>query len=370
MKNPIKKIEIKNFKTVKNVSLDCKRINIIIGKPNVGKSNILEAMSLYALSYTTNSDKVFSEFVRYDFFEELFYDKEITNDIEVKSDIGIARVSYNYGNNNFSLKIAGSKKDITELGEGKSGRDSAKKLFASNKKEASNGLVSPYFSNIDIKGKELLPNITSTFGASDKGRVPFWSSPIKRYEFVKDSIISNRNLSFLMPPFGNNLFAIVNSNKKLFKELSLFFKEYKLDFVMDTKLSKFFLQKKVNGVIYTYDYALIADTLQRYIFNLMAIESNSESILLFEEPEAHMFPPYAKGFANKIIESTNNQFFITTHSPFVLNTIIENAPISDVAVFVTTYEKFQTKVKPLTQSELEDMLNYGNDIFFSEKLNG
>lgn len=45
----IKNIHIENFKSAKNVELtDCKRINLLIGKPNVGKSNLLEALSLFA----------------------------------------------------------------------------------------------------------------------------------------------------------------------------------------------------------------------------------------------------------------------------------------------------------------------------------
>lgn len=46
----IKNIHIENFKSAKNVELtDCKRINLLIGKPNVGKSNLLEALSLFCL---------------------------------------------------------------------------------------------------------------------------------------------------------------------------------------------------------------------------------------------------------------------------------------------------------------------------------
>jgi AAA15 family ATPase/GTPase len=36
----IKNLEIKNFKSVKHLKLDCKRINLFIGEPNTGKSNI------------------------------------------------------------------------------------------------------------------------------------------------------------------------------------------------------------------------------------------------------------------------------------------------------------------------------------------
>lgn len=41
----IQNIQIKNFKSAKNVRFeDCKRINLLIGKPNVGKSNLLESL--------------------------------------------------------------------------------------------------------------------------------------------------------------------------------------------------------------------------------------------------------------------------------------------------------------------------------------
>ncbi|MEJ7661732.1 MAG: AAA family ATPase [Hymenobacter sp.] len=46
MKNAISTLRIQNFKSIKDVEMKPRRVNIIIGEPNVGKSNILEAMSL------------------------------------------------------------------------------------------------------------------------------------------------------------------------------------------------------------------------------------------------------------------------------------------------------------------------------------
>ena len=43
----IDNIEIKNFKSIRHQKIEgCKRVNVFIGYPNVGKSNILEALSL------------------------------------------------------------------------------------------------------------------------------------------------------------------------------------------------------------------------------------------------------------------------------------------------------------------------------------
>ncbi|MDZ7336887.1 MAG: AAA family ATPase, partial [candidate division KSB1 bacterium] len=41
-------LEIKNFKSIKHITLDCRKVNIFIGKPNTGKSNILESVSIFS----------------------------------------------------------------------------------------------------------------------------------------------------------------------------------------------------------------------------------------------------------------------------------------------------------------------------------
>lgn len=52
MKNFLKHIKIQNFKSLKNAELsDCKQINLLIGRPNAGKSNLLEAAGLLGLSH-------------------------------------------------------------------------------------------------------------------------------------------------------------------------------------------------------------------------------------------------------------------------------------------------------------------------------
>ncbi len=66
MVNLISDIEIKNFKSIKKVELNnCSRINVFIGKPNVGKSNILEALGLFGLPfYKKNLNHNLQNFIR------------------------------------------------------------------------------------------------------------------------------------------------------------------------------------------------------------------------------------------------------------------------------------------------------------------
>lgn len=74
MHTKISHVHINNFKSIKNVVLnDCRRINLFIGKPNVGKSNLLEAMSLFCLPYLKFAKKrSILQFIRVESDAELF----------------------------------------------------------------------------------------------------------------------------------------------------------------------------------------------------------------------------------------------------------------------------------------------------------
>jgi AAA15 family ATPase/GTPase len=65
MKNFIKYIiNINNFKSIRKWQLqDCRRINLIIGYPNVGKSNLPEALSLYCVPFL-NAEENLNRFIR------------------------------------------------------------------------------------------------------------------------------------------------------------------------------------------------------------------------------------------------------------------------------------------------------------------
>ena len=70
--------------------------------------------------------------------------------------------------------------------------------------------------------------------------------------------------------------------------------------------------------IFLIPYNSMADTLQRVIFFKAAIASNHDAVLLFEEPEAHSFPPYITHITQEMMYRKDNQYFIATHSPFIL----------------------------------------------------
>ena len=81
-------IEIKNFKSIKNITLkDCKRINLLIGRPNVGKSNILEALATFSFPYARyTNNKSLQQFIRCENESNLFYNGDTSKDVEILTD--------------------------------------------------------------------------------------------------------------------------------------------------------------------------------------------------------------------------------------------------------------------------------------------
>jgi AAA15 family ATPase/GTPase len=112
----------------------------------------------------------------------------------------------------------------------------------------------------------------------------------------------------------------------------------------------------------------MADTLIRLIFFKTAILSNKDSVLLFEEPESHMFPPYISKFTKDIIYDENkNQFFITTHSPFVLNDLMDNLKSEDLAIYIVSYKKEtgETIIDRMNDEDVHEAYQFGYDFFMN-----
>ena len=339
-------IHITNFKSLKDVTLsDCKRINLLIGKPNVGKSNILEAIGLFSLPYIKyNKSKKLTQFIRLENLAELFFDGNIEEKATIKIEDSYCILNFIKEDNTVEFDI--NLKDERTL---KVKEDIISLDYSEAHTISANFKLSLIFKS---KNKVYL-----------SPRVRYYKFPHK-FEPIKTPI----NQFYLMPPSGINLFDIVE-DKKIKNDLSSIFNDCGLKLLFDKTNNTLRLMKplKEDDAIVSFPYSSIADTLQRVIFFKTAIASNNDSILLFEEPEAHCFPPYITHIAREIIDSESNQFFIATHSPFILDTFLENSR-NDLAIFMADFKDGQTVIKRLTDGELNDVYEYGLDLFFNSEL--
>jgi len=344
----IDNIEIKNFKSIRHAEIkDCRRINVFIGYPNTGKSNILEALSLFSID---ESHLDLSAFIRFENLTTLFFNGEISKKSEIRLNSKHRIVSQYQGNIVFQYQFEREGTSFEKLDSGNSFLD-----------DSTDVLIKKSFS-LSESNKNIFDYRFSPIGRENN------LAEIKKYEFSKKIEYSTKNYFGLDYPFGNNIFSIISSNTNLHDEVMELFKPYNLELLYDSRIQEFTIQKRVQSRIFSIPYGLVADTLQRLIFYKAAIASNKDSILLFEEPEAHMFPPYISKFTGDIIfDKNNNQYFITTHSPFVLNDLMENMEKNDLSIYAVGYKKEngETSVRRLTSEEVNEVYQYGVDLFFN-----
>lgn len=298
--------DIKGFKSVNDIHLDCRRINLFIGEPNTGKSNILEALGF--LSWCGWGGNL-HDYVRFETVQNLFYDGIV--------DPGC-----------WALKCAG-KVDIEVTA-----------AYNNNRYEFSKLGQKP-FVYLDHNG-----NVQHGNWQKDLGFFRFYR--IKSFEKM-----DSNDLGGLIPPDGRNLVAQVYSSKELRQLAADYFEPYGLQLVIKPHEHSFEIQKQSDGVAVGFPFHLSSDTLQRTIFYTVAIESNKDSTLVFEEPEAHAFPYFTKHLGERIaLDENKNQYFIATHNPYLLSAIWEKAKEGDVAVFATYYRNYETRIKPLTKEDM------------------
>ncbi|MBU6120585.1 AAA family ATPase [Hymenobacter siberiensis] len=383
MENDIKFLRIQNFKSIKDVTLHPRRVNLIIGEPNVGKSNLLEAMTLLGGITYEQTEKFMGSFIRYEEPRQLFYDNLVGNTIKVETDRDVAVLLFESKSKQFEYLFC-DKELHNELLKRFPPTTSNRSTLASHasvlskipfehiKLEMHNGFAAKNilyttFNNASFSSVKIKSDFTD-FGANlNTGSLP------RNYAFIKNTFINQETGdAYLNPPSGNNLIEIIQAYTLLRAEIAQMFERYgqKLQLRMDERRLE--IIKDQDGIIYSYPYSSVADTLQRIIFYLAAIESNDDAVLLFEEPEAHSFPVYVSKLGRRIVESTNNQFFIDTHSPYLITEILEtmltdDAQAGELAMFAAYYEDHQTKVHQLSDEEIRSIRADGIDVFYNMK---
>ena len=180
--------------------------------------------------------------------------------------------------------------------------------------------------------------------------------PFKYYKFGVGESFSSRDTDFLLPPSGDNLLSLLMANRELRSVVNQPFMSMGLRLGLRPQEGKLEVIKQVDDVIVSHPYSLTSETLQRLTFYSAAIMSNKSSVLVFEEPESHAFPYYAKYLAEMIaLDDQDNQYFISTHNPYFLLPLLEKSPKADLAVHITYYDDYQTKTRELTQEEMEGL---------------
>ncbi|MBO9681990.1 MAG: ATP-binding protein [Flavisolibacter sp.] len=320
-------------------------MNVFVGYPNVGKSNILEGLSLISyLNYFSLSIS-FKKLCRFKELIDIFNDGDKKKTSQISADGFLFSLEY-VGRNEIDFSI----KDL-QVKE----RD-----IKITSPESAAGIIKGIDSRYSIDKGGVVRSISN--GASSS-----YSKPaLKKYSFVHSDFSSQWDVNSLAYPSGENLGEVLRHNSKLRKECGELFATYDLRLIFDEN-ENIVIQKQLDEFsAFQFSFSQIADTLQRLIFHKAAIATNENTVLLFEEPEAHMFPPYISKFtADVMYDKNSNQYFIATHSPFVLNDFMEDMDKEELAIYAVGYEKGETIIKRLTDKQVTEIYQYGVDLFFN-----
>jgi AAA domain, putative AbiEii toxin, Type IV TA system/AAA ATPase domain len=311
----VSNIHIENYKSIQNLELQARRVNVFIGEPNTGKSNIVEALAFFSPGCPITDKEVF----RYNVLADLFYDQKVTVPLSVVA--GDWKVSLQFRDGRFEGYFMGA------------------------------GSKSHHSFNLDHAG--------------EGSNIPLIVSPIRFYAFKPLVKFPKVQPVVLNPPYGDNLVAVLYSNETLRQNIGAIVRSQGFRLQLKPTDNELLITKEVKDELYSYPWRSISETLRRVAFLMAVLETNGQATLLLDEPEANTFPFYTKCLAERMAHDATNQFFITTHNPYLLTSLVEKTPAKDLAVYVTRLDQFETKVSQISEDRLSDLLEYNSDVFFN-----
>ena len=316
----LQNIRISNFKSIRELQFPARRVNVFIGEPNSGKSNLIEALAFFSPGVYKDA-RVFKEIFRFRKTPDLFYDREISKNIEVQADSALFSLRFEPPKN-FAAEISRGKKTVREI------------EFGSGGLSAYSPIKDPDFGVAYYRFKPLVRSAEQIFGT-------------------------------LYPPYGTNLVALISSDHKLRRRVSDLFRSKGFRLQLDSIESELSIAKDVDDQLFKYPYESVSETLRRVVFFMAILETSKNLALLLDEPEANTFPFYTTYLAERIALDESNQFFLTTHNPYVLSSIVGKTPVKDLNVFVTVMDGFRTKLRLVSPEGLSRILDYGPDAFLN-----
>lgn len=322
----INTLTIRRFKSIKEVTIACKKVNLFIGAPDTGKTNILEALNLLSrLGWSWPLDATFRLGGAQN-FEPLFFRQFFDQPFEIIVDDLTLRATIEGQDRRLRIRVASK--------------------------------------SLGMENVESTISYGGTFGVGALQWIRYYSyTQSESWQYQTGFLQGDR---IVATPHGWNLIYIARHNEKVYAFLKEIVSGLKWKLKFDQAQKKLRFSEVREDEIVEWDLDLLSDSLKRLFFYGAILLSTEGATLVFDEPDVYAFPPYPKTLGEMIARDQTNQFFLTTHNPYFLAAIVEKTPAKDLALFVCDRDPEQgTRVRSLTTEEIEQVIDQGASVFFN-----
>jgi hypothetical protein len=339
-------VHIQNFKSVRDLKFDAKRVNLFIGEPNTGKTNVLEALAL--LSEGVHGPAEFKEVFRCRSVADLFTDQQVTTPITVATPECRCTLSFDdrQFHRQFQFFAKYRQRDQKQSPPG----INSDLTMPQQPTGSGQGEIEARYSLNQTGPQQALVNL---------------QSGIKYYRFKPGIATTTQSIGVFQPPFGANLASVLYTNKSLRRHVSDLFRSRNFSLEIRPVENELRIAKTIEDEVFNFPYDSISETWRRIVFFMAVLETNQNSTILLDEPEANTFPFYTAYLAERMALDESNQYFLTTHNPYILGSVVGKTPVKDLAVYVAGMDKFCTIFKPVPVDGLSKILDYGPDAFLN-----
>jgi len=324
---------IDRFKSIRSLALQCKKVNVFIGAPDTGKTNILEALHfICCLGWGLGVGP--SLRLRGDLgFEPLFYRQFLDEPIQIRLQSGppflfpsappdILVTASIIGEQRLLDVKTGHRNQVVNLGFSSAGRfvdlDWVRSYIYSRSEDWS-------YSTAGLHGAEVIT-----------------------------------------PHSGSNLIYIARHKKEVHEFLLEMVSSLNMKLMFDSPQKAYRLLEVRGEEFLAYNLDLLSDTAKRLFFYKAILLTCQNAALVLDEPDVFAFPPYPKALGEMIADDETNQFFLTTHNPYFLTSLVSKTLTENIAVFICHRDSNgDTVVKLLSAHDLSRVLDFGSSVFFN-----
>ena len=395
----ISNIEIKNFKSFKDVSAKLNDFNVVVGASASGKSNFIEAFKflkdicedfengIYShggiLFQNLNCNQKVPSCIKATIGDKKHF-IEIPNPVRINSDKLMTKIRYTSIDYELCINFKATEIDfITETvkfnfnvcEDGTGNLLSKNTLYLKN----NNGEISADIKNpneyVDLEffAPKSLLNIVNNNFKEEVGLLinsPLSAVPISWSSYFKDIAVYNfdPNMGKMGKFKGNSIsehgenlpFALdhilsdENNKRKFINLLSIL-----LPYIKDIEVDKIGDDDRIFKLIESYNKLpvfspFVSDGTANILALICALYFNKSNVILIEEPERNIHPGLFIQIVGmmKEVSTLNKQIIITTHSPEILN----NCDLEDIIFISRDVKGFSVLSKPCDNADVMEFI--------------